>query len=279
LEYDEKMQNLDHIRQTASAVAREAGDILRRGWGKPGHIGHKGHVDLVTEYDTRSEALIVSSLRRAFPDHAIYAEEQGAVDTGSTSPYRWMIDPLDGTTNFAHGFPVFAVSLALTHHAPGENEGQPLVGVVYDPIRDECYTAARGQGAILNGQPIHVSDTPALDVALLATGFPYDRRTRRDNNTGHFCNLIRHCQGIRRAGSAALDLAYVACGRLDGFWEMRLHAWDVAAGVLLVQEAGGQVSDLAGGPDYLSGEQIVASNGPIHDEMLTALRLGDAPVE
>ncbi len=274
------MLDLDNILKTAAAIAREAGEILRQGWGRPGQIGHKGQVDLVTEYDTRSEALIISSLRRAFPDHAIYAEEQGAVDTGNKeSPYRWMIDPLDGTTNFAHGFPAFAVSMALTHRASKQDaHGQSLVGVVYDPTRDECYTAARGRGAALNGQPIHVSDAPSLDVALLATGFPYDRRTRLDNNTGHLCNLIRHCQGMRRAGSASLDMAYVASGRLDGYWEVRLHAWDVAAGLLLVQEAGGRVSDLAGGGDYLSGEQIVASNGHIHDEMLAVLSLGDAPV-
>lgn len=273
------MQDLNQILETAVAIAHEAGDILRQGWGKPGRIGHKGHVDLITEYDTRSEAFIVSSLRRVFPDHAIYAEEQGAVDTGNGDDvsYRWLIDPLDGTTNFAHGFPVFTVSLALTQPSPGGEFGQPLLGVVYDPTRDECYTAVRGQGAALNGQPIHVSDASSLDVALLATGFPYDRRTRLDNNTGHFCNLIRRCQGIRRAGSAALDMAYVACGRLDGFWEIRLHAWDVAAGVLLVQEAGGRASDLAGGEDYLSGEQIVTSNGHIHDEMLAVLSLGDIP--
>jgi myo-inositol-1(or 4)-monophosphatase len=271
------MQDLHNVLHTATNIAREAGAILRQGWGQPGQINHKGHVDLITDYDTRSEAFIVSALGRAFPTHAIYAEERGAVDAANTSPYQWMIDPLDGTTNFAHGFPVFAVSLALLHHAP--DASYPLVGIVYDPIRDECYSAARGQGAALNGQPIHVSAAPSLDVALLATGFPYDRRARPDNNTGHFAHLIRHCQGIRRAGAAALDLAYVACGRLDAFWELRLNSWDVAAGALLVQEAGGRVSDFAGGAGYLSGEQIVASNGPIHEEILAVLRLGDRPPE
>jgi myo-inositol-1(or 4)-monophosphatase len=228
-----------------------------------------------SEYDTRAEALIVAALHRAFPHHAIQAEEQGTVNTrnGAASPYRWLIDPLDGTTNFAHGFPVFAISLALMH------ENHPLIGVIYDPTRDECFTAARGQGVALNGEPIHTSDTPTLDVALLATGFPYDRRTRPDNNTVHFAHFIRLCQGVRRAGAAALDLAYVACGRLDGFWELRLHPWDVAAGALLVQEAGGRVSDLSGGPDYLSGEQIVASNGHIHDEMLAVLSLPTSPLQ
>ena len=275
------MQNLADILDEAVAIAREAGDILREGWGKANRVVYKGEVNLVTEYDTRAEATIITALRRTFPDHAIHAEERGAVGNGDgdESPYRWLIDPLDGTTNFAHGFPVFAVSLALmVQPLDGHPRGGPLIGVIYDPTRDECFTAMRGQGAALNGRPIHASDTPTLNAALLATGFAYDRRARPDNNTGHFDHFIRRCQGMRRAGAAALDLAYVACGRLDGFWELRLHPWDVAAGVLLVQEAGGRVSDLNGGPEYLSGEQIVASNAHIHDEMLAVLRLGDVPL-
>jgi myo-inositol-1(or 4)-monophosphatase len=273
-----EMQDLTNFLDTAVAIAREAGDLLREGWGNANQISYKGEVDLVTEYDTRAEALIIAALRRAFPDHTLQAEEQGTLNTatGDKNPYLWLIDPLDGTTNFAHGFPVFAVSLALLHQNPERSlPGRPLIGVIYDPTRDECFAAARGQGAALNGQVIHPSDTPTLDTALLATGFAYDRRTRADNNTGHFINFIRRCQGVRRAGAAALDMAYVACGRLDGFWELRLHPWDVAAGVLLVQEAGGRISDFTGGSDYSSGDQIVASNGHIHDKMLEVLRLGD----
>ncbi len=265
------MPDLLNILDKTIEIAHKAGSVLRQGWGQVAHVGYKGEVNLVTEYDTRVEAMVIAALRRAFPDHAIHAEEEGDVETGNgpQAPYKWLIDPLDGTTNFAHGFPAFAVSLALTHR------GVPVVGVVYDPVIDECFAAARGHGARRNGRPIHVSPTPTLNTALLATGFAYDRRTRPDNNVGHFAHFIRRCQGLRRAGAAALDLAYVACGRLDGFWELRLHPWDVAAGILLVQEAGGRVTDLEGGPDYLSGEQIVASNGHIHDEMLAVLRLGD----
>jgi myo-inositol-1(or 4)-monophosphatase len=272
------MQELNVIHKTAVAIAREAGDVLRQGWHQGSRVSYKGEVDLVTDYDTRAEALIVAALRRAFPDHDIHTEEQGIVETGNgdESPLYWLIDPLDGTTNFAHRFPVFAVSLALVRRSPAQNsQHQPLVGVIYDPTRDECFTAVQGQGAALNGKPIHVSDTSTLDAALLATGFPYDRRTRPDNNTGHLAHFIRRCQGIRRAGAAALDLAYVASGRLDGFWELRLHPWDVAAGILLVGEAGGRVSDLAGGENYVLGEEIVANNGHVHDEMLAVLRLGD----
>jgi len=265
------MLNLDTTLDFATAIAREAGGILLQGWGKVAQVGFKGEVDLVTEYDTRAEQMIVSALRQTFPNHVILAEEQGALgpENGELA-LQWLIDPLDGTTNFAHGFPAFAVSLALMER------GQPTIGVIYDPTRDECFAAIRGEGATLNGRPVRVSPTPTLNVALLGTGFAYDRRARPDNNVGHFSHFLRRCQGMRRAGAAALDLAYVACGRLDGFWELRLHPWDVAAGVLLIQEAGGRVTDLTGGPDYLSGEQIVASNGHIHEEMLKVLGLGDA---
>lgn len=268
----------NEILQTAVIIAREAGALLRQGLGEANHINYKGEVDLVTEYDERAEALIVDALQRAFPKHAIHTEERGVVagHADDEAAYRWLIDPLDGTTNFAHGFPVFAVSLALLACDPdGDGGDHPVVGVVYDPTRDECFSAARGEGAALNGRALHVSPTPTLNTALLATGFPYDRRTRPDNNVGNMGRFIRRCQGIRRAGAAALDLAYVACGRLDGYWELRLYPWDVAAGVLLVQEAGGRVSDLNGGTDYLSGAHIVASNGAIHDEMLAVLAMDE----
>ncbi len=246
-------------------IVRAAGAILRQGWGRAGQIDFKGEVDLVTEYDRRAEALIVAALLERFPTHHIYAEEQGDAGPGD-SPYTWLIDPLDGTTNFAHGFPVFAVSVGLMHR------GERLVGVVYDPTRDELYTAGKEMGARLNGGRVRVSEVPTLDQALLATGFAYDRRTAADNNVGNVARFIRRCQGLRRAGAAALDLAYVACGRLDGYWEMGLNPWDVAAGTLIVQEAGGQVTDFAGGDqEHPSGKRIVASNGRIHSEMLDVL--------
>lgn len=209
----------------------------------------------------------MSALREAFPDHTIIAEEGGGVERGGG--FTWLVDPLDGTTNFAHGFPVFAVSMAV------QDADGLAAGVVYDPLRDECFTAARGLGAALNGSPIHVSTCPDLDHALLATGFPYDRRTAEDNNVTAFSVFIRRCQGIRRAGAAAIDLSYVACGRLDGYWEMRLHAWDAAAAIVILRESGGIVTDYQGGqaqPDRLDRWAVIASNGHFHAEMLAILR-------
>jgi myo-inositol-1(or 4)-monophosphatase len=220
----------------------------------------------VTQADRNSEKLIVAALREAFPDHTIVAEEGGGVQRGDH--FTWFVDPLDGTTNFAHGFPMFAVSMAL-------QDSQGLaVGVVYDPLRDECFTATRGHGAALNGKAIHVSDCPDLDHALLATGFPYDRRTVEDNNVRAFGTFLRRCQGIRRAGAAALDTAYVACGRLDGFWEMRLKAWDVAAGIVILREAGGRVTDYHNSEEQVDGVEnwnVVATNGLFHSEMIATL--------
>lgn len=246
-------------------IARAAGLLLRRGWGRPGQVEHKGQVDLVTDFDRQAEALITNALRVEFPDHTIHAEEQGTVGLAD-SPYTWVVDPLDGTTNFAHGFPVFAVSIGLVHR------GETLVGVIYDPLRDELFAAGAGRGAQLNQNPIEVSQIDTLAQALLATGFAYDRAWAADHNLPYLDRFLRRCQGIRRAGSAALDLAYVACGRLDGHWEMRLHPWDVAAGILLVTEAGGRVTDFDGGHQrHHSGLEIVASNGRIHDAMLQTL--------
>jgi myo-inositol-1(or 4)-monophosphatase len=261
------MAKMTNTLDIAIEIARAAGAILRQGWGRAGQIEYKGEVNLVTEYDRRAEALIVAALRKQFPTHHIYAEEQGDVGPGD-SPYTWLIDPLDGTTNFAHGFPAFAVSIGLMH------QGERIVGIIFDPTRDELFTAGVGLGARLNGVPIHVSDTASLDRALLATGFAYDRRTAANNNVNNLARFIRHCQGIRRAGSAALDLAYVACGRLDGFWEMGLHPWDVAAGTLIIHQAGGRVTDFDGrDDDHPSGQRVVASNGLIHQEMLDILRI------
>lgn len=223
-------------------------------------------MNLVTEYDRRAEARILTAIQEKYPHHHICSEEQGDVGP-KDSPYTWLIDPLDGTTNFAHGFPPFAVSIGLMQQNIG------LVGVIFDPTRDELFAAGAGLGARLNGAPITVSKTPSLDRALLGTGFAYDRRTEADNNVENLARLIRRCQGVRRAGAAALDLAYVACGRLDGFWEMNLLPWDVAAGTLIIREAGGHVTDFAGGDDdHGSGRRIVASNGHIHSEMLSLLQ-------
>jgi len=249
----------------AVATARRAGDFLRTHFGEQHHIEYKGEINLVTEADRRSEAVIIAAIRECFPNHAILAEESPAL-AGSSS-CRWIVDPLDGTTNYAHGFPMFCVSLAL------EVEGTVTVGVVYQPLLDEMFTAAKGQGAFLNGRPIHVSTTAALSHSLLATGFPYDIRVGGDNNMGHFFHMAMRAQALRRAGSAALDLAYVAAGRFDGFWELRLAPWDMAAGTLLVEEAGGTVTDLRGGPFFLSSPAVVASNSMIHTAMLKVLAL------
>ncbi len=257
-------ENLNQVMEVAIAAARQAGALLRMHWERGVVAEHKGEIDLVTEADRASEALILSLLSGQFPDHAFYAEESGA--SGAPSSHVWVIDPLDGTTNFAHGFPVFAVSLAL------QVDGQTELGVTLDPLRDELFTAQRGRGAFLNGRPLRVSDTPDLAHSLLVTGFPYDRQTSEHNNVRQHNAFLMRAQGVLRVGSAALDLASVACGRLDGFWEFKLSPWDLAAGALLVELAGGQVTDPEGGPIGLKPPGIVASNGRIHGEMLGVLR-------
>lgn len=259
--------DLRFVLTTAEQIARKAGAILAEAYDQPRQITYKGVVDPVTQADHAAEAAILDSLNQHFPDHAILAEESGSHP--GENALQWLVDPLDGTVNFAHGFPVFAVSLALWH---GDT---PLVGAIYDPLRDECFTAARGQGASLNGRPIQVTNESVLRHALLATGFPYDRHTAEHNNIEAVAVFIRRAQGIRRAGAAALDLAYVACGRLDGFWERGLQAWDMGAGVLLIEEAGGRVTNYKGDPDkktLLADRQIVASNGHIHQQMLDTLK-------
>ncbi len=253
---------------TAEEVARDAGTLIRQHFGKRHEITHKGKVNLVTEADHAAEERVVSRLRQVFPTHNILAEEQGGAALDHPGPL-WVIDPLDGTNNFAHNFPHVGLSLALLV------DGEPLIGVIYDPLRDECFSARRGNGATRNDEPIHVTTTDQLIHALLATGFPYDRWSAADNNAAHLAHFLRRSQGIRRAGAAVLDLAYVACGRLDGFWELRLHPWDVAAGILIVEEAGGQVTDLDGGPSRLEEGNVVASNGQIHAAMLRVLREGE----
>jgi myo-inositol-1(or 4)-monophosphatase len=255
----------------AVAIGREAGAILREGFLRPIEVEFKGGIDLVTDTDKKSEAAIVAAIRRLFPEHAILAEEGGEEGAGAggagvdTPEWRWVIDPLDGTTNFAHRYPFFCVSIAL------ERAGERALGVVYDPLRDECFAARRGGGASLNGAPIAVTREGRLERALAATGFAYDVHDRPEETLRFFAPFLSRVQGVRRDGSAALNLAYVACGRFDLFWEVKLHAWDVAAGALLVEEAGGRVTDFSGGAMPNDGLEVAASNGALHAALLAVL--------
>jgi myo-inositol-1(or 4)-monophosphatase len=226
---------------------------------------------LVTQADRASEAFILSRLQALFPDHAILSEERGGVNSGGGSTPLWVVDPLDGTTNFAHGLPIWSVSIACLVG------GRVLAGVVHDPSRGECFTAARGLGARLNGGEIRIANETRLGDALLVTGFPYDVRNASADNLDHFARFIKTSRGVRRLGSAAIDLAYVACGRFDGFWEMKLNAWDIAAGSLLVEEAGGTLCDFEGGPFDPFGVEVVAANELLAREMVETLRWGERP--
>jgi myo-inositol-1(or 4)-monophosphatase len=250
----------------AEDIARRAGALLREFYQKGVATEYKGDVDLVTEADRASEKFIVESLRAAFPGHGIYGEE-GTRDR-LESQYRWYVDPLDGTTNFAHGFPVFCVVLGLEHRPLGlaEDDGEIVAGVIYDPLRDEMFTAERGHGAWLNGRQIKVSPTPVLAESLTATGFPSQKR-HRSPNVHFYHEMTLRSHGVRRAGSSAIDLAYVACGRIDGFWEFNLNPWDTSAGVLLVQEAGGTITHFDGGTFTLDSREVLATNGLILPEM------------
>ncbi len=254
--------------QVAIEIAHEAGEIVRRAFPRTAltAIRFKGDVNPVSEVDIAAERNIMDRLCAAFPDHRILAEESGGDSWQAPGPPIWLVDPLDGTNNFAHGFPHVGISLALMA------EGEPILGVIYDPLRDETFAAVAGGGATLNGEPIRVSTVSRLEDAFLATGFPYDRRTAPDNNTERMARFVRRAVGVRRAGAATLDLAYVACGRFDGFWEIRLAPWDVAAGILLVREAGGRVTAFNGVSSPLSGTTILASNGLIHDQMLAVVQ-------
>jgi len=255
----------DSFLAVAVDAARSAGALLLERFGSLRQIQYKGSPsNLVTEMDRQAEALVVGCIRRRFPDHAILAEEGGA-SAGSAS-HRWIVDPLDGTTNYAHGMPFFAVSIAL------EIEGSVQVGVVFDPSRAECFTAMRGRGAFLNGAPLRVSETPTLDESLLSTGYPYEIRKTQDNNLAEHAAFMVRCRSVREMGSAAINLALVAAGRLDAFWELTLGPWDVAAGCLMVEEAGGRVTNPAGGPVDIDAPSVVASNGRIHAEMLATLK-------
>jgi myo-inositol-1(or 4)-monophosphatase len=256
------------IASAAAVIARVAGALLREYRERGVATEYKGDVDLVTEADRASEKLIVQRLDELFPEHGVYGEE--GTRSNIDREYRWYIDPLDGTTNFAHGFPFFCVSMGLERRAPSlssTQDGEIVAGVVYDPLRDELFTAEKGKGAYLNGATIHVSRVADLAEALLATGFP--SRKRHDNPNIHFYQeFTLRSHGVRRAGAAALDLAYTACGRLDGFWEFNLNPWDTVAGALLVTEAGGSMTSFDGSPFRLDSREVLASNGLIREELL-----------
>lgn len=255
--------------EPAAHIAKEAGMLVRDFYDRGVETEYKGDVDLVTEADRSSERLIRERLQTVFPDHGIFGEE-GTRD-GLDREYRWYVDPLDGTTNFAHRFPVFCVSLGLERRSKGtapEEDGELVAGVIFDPMREELFVAEKGKGAYLNGKRIHTSKTPDLAEALVATGFP--SRKRHDNPNIHFYQeFTLRSHGVRRAGSAALDLAYTACGRFDAYWEFNLNPWDTSAGFLLVLEAGGTVTTFDGGPYRLDSKEVLAANGLLRDEMIS----------
>jgi myo-inositol-1(or 4)-monophosphatase len=251
--------------EIAIRAARAAGRIHLKLLSHTSVSRKSNAIDLVTEADRESESAVITVLRHAFPDHAILAEESGASANSAASAHRWIIDPLDGTTNFAHTYPQFCVSIAY------EFRNRIDVGVVFDAFKKELFVAQRGKGASLNGKPIHVTRVSALDSALLASGFPYDRRERRRFYLAFWEAFMLRTHGVRRTGSAALDLAWVACGRTDAFWEFGLKPWDVAAGALLLKEAGGRVSNMDGSPLDIAGAQIVASNGRLHGQMIETI--------
>ncbi len=252
--------------EVAMKAAKRAGHLLKKRVNASSKILFKGVVDLVTDVDHQSQSLIFDYISRHFPDDDFLFEE--GLEKKKGSPFCWIVDPLDGTTNFAHAFPVFTVSIAL------EKDGMVELGVVYDPMREEMFSACKEKGAFLNGRKIKVSSVSDLNNSLIATGFPYDLRESEVNNLDHFSNFLTRVQAIRRCGSAALDLCYVACGRFDGFWELKLHPWDVAAGALIVREAGGCVSDFRGERFEIFGKEILATNGLIHNQMVEVLKLG-----
>jgi len=250
--------------EAAVRACRAAGRIQRAAFGRRQRVEHKGEINLVTEVDRRCEEAILGILGHAFPGFGHLAEESSP--SRREAEHLWVVDPLDGTTNYSRGFPVFCTSVALLHR------GEPLIGAVYHPLLEEMFTAIRGRGAFLNGRRIRVSSQAALDQAFLATGFPYDIRRSKRNNLRQFADFAVRCLAVRRAGAAALDLAYLAAGRFDGFWEFKLKPWDLAAGALLVREAGGTITGVTGRHWKFGVADVVASNGPIHGEMLAVLR-------
>jgi len=262
LKFPSKSETRDLLK-FASEIAREAGAVLKYGFSQRLSVRYKGRIDPVTQFDLKSEKLITSSITKQFPNHAILAEE--GTDVEMKSAYRWVIDPLDGTVNFAHGFPIYCVSIAVEY-----NE-QALAGAVYDPERDELFSAGFGMGSRLNGQKISVSSETKLERSLLATGFSYKVSTDRKNNIGLFGRMVKTAQAVRRPGSAAIDLCWLAAGRIDGFWELELHPWDTAAARLIVTEAGGKVTRMTGWPYSIFDRDILATNGHVHRAMKKVL--------
>jgi myo-inositol-1(or 4)-monophosphatase len=265
---------IKQFKKIAVEAALTGGEILSKHRGKVKNIGYKDEVNLVTEVDRISEEAILQIIKKSFPDHAILTEEsEEFIPDGkkSKSIYKWVIDPLDGTTNYVHGLPIYCVSIAL------EENGKIIFGVVYNPNLDELFVAEKDKGAFLScgktKRRISVSQTTQLSKSLLATGFPYDIRTSKINNLNHFANFYKKAQAVRRGGSAVLDLCYLAMGRFDGFWELKLSPWDMAAGSLMVEEAGGKITDFLGGPFNIYSKEILASNGKIHQEMIEVLKL------
>jgi myo-inositol-1(or 4)-monophosphatase len=252
---------MEKLKAFAINLARDAGRLLAGKFNSKLEIHYKGEINLVTEADKMSEDLIIAAINSSFPDHGILSEESPAQN--SQAMLRWIIDPLDGTTNYAHGYPIFCVSIAL------EKEGVVVLGVIYDPLRDDMFVAERGKGAYLNGKKMNVSKTVNLSRSLLATGFPYDIRESKVNNLNHFNLMAMEAQAIRRAGAAALDIAYLACGRFDGFWELKLMPWDMAASCLMVEEAGGIISNMNGCKWDISSPDVLISNGLIHEQMIS----------
>ena len=266
------MLNLDYIKRTGIAAAYEGGKVLQSYFGQKPEIRKKGAIDLVTRADTESEKAIIKTIRSRFPDHAILAEESG-LDMGehkSRARCRWIIDPLDGTTNFAHEVGFFSVSIAF------ERDGEVVIGVVLNPVNGELFSAMAGEGAFLNNHLITVSDTISVGESLLATGFPYDLPPLFNQLQTRFSTCLKNAQGIRRLGSAALDLCYLACGRFDGFWEQNLHPWDTAAGLRIAEEAGARITDFSNTAFSIDKNEILATNGRIHAEMITLLHTEDA---
>lgn len=250
--------------EVAIEAAKTGGDVLRQYYGKAKDIEYKAEIDLVTHVDKRSEQLIVEWLSSRFPHHSILAEE--GTEMQRSEEFRWVIDPLDGTTNYAHDYPLFGVSVAL------EQNSELIVGVVYNPVSEELFVAEKGNGSYLNGRKIQVSQVDKLRQALISTGFPYELFKNLDDAMSYFISFMKTAQGVRRDGSAALDLCYLAMGRTDGFWEQRLKPWDSAAGALIVLEAGGTVTDFHGKDFTIYGDELLASNGLIHDSMMAAIR-------
>ena len=254
--------------QLAIDAALEAGRFLKMNVGKIKQIEHKQGEErnLVTEIDKKAEHLIIDKIKKRYPHHDFLGEESGSHK--AVSDYKWIIDPLDGTTNFTHGLPIFCTSIAL------ECKGEILLGAIYDPNADELFTAEKGKGAYLNNRKIHVSQATRLMESLMVTGFPYDIKVNPYNAVQHFSNILMECQAVRRLGSAALDLSYVACGRFDGFWEVTLNPWDMAAGVLFVQEAGGKFTNFKGFPSDIYTPNVLATNGLVHNQLVEVLRRG-----